>query len=160
MLGLGVHLDSWLRSRLITIIYNRSQGAVKTELGVVYYNDQLPVHLCFEDGAKLDGPTFVQSWKSMGDDLENRQVVARFSTGDSMDELVRALEPHRVHFTAKKAVDGVGLRVYFAAKLRATPVLLEVTLGAGGQNNRSACKSATRELSVIGLQAVAALIVQ
>jgi AP-1 complex subunit beta-1 len=140
--------------------YGQVQGAIKTDLGVVYYNDQLPVHLCFEEDAKLDGPTFVQSWKSMGDDLENRQQVSRFTVGDSMDDIVRALEPHRVHFTAKKAVDGVGLRVYFAAKLHATPVLIEVTLGLSSQQHRVACKSAARELSVIGLQAVFNLIAQ
>ncbi len=37
-----------------------------------------------------------------------------------------------------------------------TPVLIELTLGAG--NNRGACKSSSRELAAVGLQAVLGLI--
>lgn len=55
----------------------------------------------------------------MSDDLEHRIAVPRFAS-DSMDALVKLLEPHHVHFTAKRQVPDVGLRVYFAAKLRGT----------------------------------------
>ena len=45
----------------------------------------------------------------------------------------------------------------FGAHIRTgTPVLIELTLGAG--NNRGACKSSSRELAAVGLQAVLALI--
>ena len=134
--------------------YGIIQGAVKTELGVVYFTDTLPTHLLFEDEGKLDGPTFVQSWKAMSDELEQRAAIGSFAL-DSVDAIVAALEPHRVFYTAKRNVDGVGLRVYFAARLRATPVLIELTLGA---SNRAACKSSVPELAAAGLQAVVNLV--
>ena len=88
-------------------------------------------------------------------------------------------------FTAKRNVDGVGLRVYFAAKLRGmtrslsrfpclwnssflhchnyillsgTVVLIELTLSGQAANNRGAAKSASKELAVAALQAVVNLV--
>jgi hypothetical protein len=65
----------------------------------------------------------------MSDDLEHRISVPRFAS-DSMDALVKILEPFNVHFTAKRQVPDVGLRVYFAAKLRGAYFLLSFLLRA------------------------------
>lgn len=35
--------------------YGLLQGAIKTDLGVAYFNDTLPVHLMFEEDGRLDG---------------------------------------------------------------------------------------------------------
>ena len=76
-------------------------------------------HLSLTPFPRPPAPRAAQSWKGMSDDLEHRIAVPRFAS-DSMDALVKLLEPHHVHFTAKRQVPDVGLRVYFAAKLRGT----------------------------------------
>lgn len=41
------------------VAYGVLQAAVKTDTGVVYFNDNLPAHLLFEDDGRLDGYAFV-----------------------------------------------------------------------------------------------------
>ena len=64
------------------------QMAIKTELGVSYFNDTLPGHLLFEEQGKLDGPTFVASWKAMADDMEQQLPVQAYFT-QALDDIIK-----------------------------------------------------------------------
>ncbi len=69
------------------------------------------------------------------------------------DDYIR-LEPFNLHFTAKRPIDG-GMRVYFCTKLKGVSILFELAVG---NQNRVACKSSNKDLSVIGAQAMLSLV--
>lgn len=130
------------------------QLAIKTELGVSYFNDNVPGHLLFEEDGKIDGPTFVANWKSMSDDLEQRTAISEYFSA-SIDDIIKKLEPFNIFFTAKRNVESVGLRVYFSTKMKGTSVLLELTVGS---SSRAAAKSTNKQLSVVALKAIVDLV--
>eukprot|EP00455_Lapot_gusevi_P029271 TRINITY_DN3134_c0_g1_i9.p1 TRINITY_DN3134_c0_g1~~TRINITY_DN3134_c0_g1_i9.p1 ORF type:complete len:907 (+),score=438.83 TRINITY_DN3134_c0_g1_i9:97-2817(+) len=130
------------------------QCALKTELGVVYFNDNLPPHLLFEENGRIEGPAFVATWKQLGNELEQRLPISNLFSND-FEAITRRLEPYNVFYTAKRQVENLGLRVYYCAKLRDVTLLIELTLGA---NNVAVCKSPNPELSLLGLQSVVNLL--
>lgn len=130
------------------------QGAVKTDFGVVYYNDNMTTQLLFEEDSKLDGPTFVSSWKGMQDDLEVRVPLANLFS-EQIDAISAKMEPFNLFFTAKRPVQDVGLRVYYSGKLRGIPMLVELTVGGVP---RVAVKSPNKELSYLTAQSISTLL--
>jgi len=101
------------------------QMALKTDLGVLYFQDNIEPYLFFEEQGRLERKEFLETWKRIATELP-QEVIKRTIT--SVEPLKSKLASNNIFFVASRTVKDKGDVVYFSLKYKGSILLLEVTL--------------------------------
>jgi len=126
------------------------QVALKTDFGVVYFQDEITAHLLFSEDGALDKSSFLQEWKDLGDDEESASIPAGIT---GTDAIRNRLEQFNVFTVANRTVPAKGDILYMALTVSGTVVLLELTIGASGV--RGVAKSRNADVRKVVLASLA-----
>jgi len=109
------------------------QVALKTQLGVLYFAAPLSAHVFFEDDGEVDKKQFLTTWKNLPTENEFKiSIDAPESSGFDADNVVSKLNSINVFVVTKLDVQGKGICIYAALKLKDASILTEfVVAGAG-----------------------------
>ena len=128
------------------------QIAIKTEVGVFYFNQPAYAYTGFGEDGKVDEATFQNQWKALGE--ESAQPVTG-RTVNTVEEVKKRLSPHHLFFITNRQVPG-GAALYFSAKFKGQPHLLEIKFQ--GQNTLVGVKSNDKAAIPAVQHAIAALL--
>ena len=105
------------------------QIAVKTNVGVFYFSDQIFFETILAENGLLEGPSFIQAWSAIPEQLEHMAELNGLQTNP---EVIKAkLSQSRVFFVAQRKVDAQDV-LYFSGRTDGgATVLLEVTWAVG-----------------------------
>jgi len=130
------------------------QIAIKTELGVFYFNQPAFAYTGFTEDGKLDEQTFLGQWRAIPDTAESSQMVSG-RTVNSVEDIKKRFAPHNVFFIANRKV-GNATALYFSAKFKGQAQLLEIKVE--GPNTIVLVKNRDASTSPAVLHAVATLL--
>jgi AP-1 complex subunit beta-1 len=105
------------------------QIAVKTNVGIFYFSDQIFFETILAENGLLEGPAFIQAWSAIPEQLEHMAELNGLQTNP---EVIKAkLSQSRVFFVAQRKVDNQDV-LYFSGRTDGgVAVLLEVTWAIG-----------------------------
>jgi CRISPR/Cas system-associated exonuclease Cas4 (RecB family) len=132
------------------------QVAIKTELGVFYFNQPFPVQAAFTEDGKLADQEFLQQWKAVPDANESQQAVAN-RTAQTVDDIKARLAQFNLFYVASRTVNKVtnSQAIYFSAKLKGQPILAEVKIE--GNSTQVSVRAQDTTYSALALQAIASM---
>lgn len=139
-------LDDKLKAGLLQI-------ALKTDAGVAFFSENVPTHLLFQEDGNMDKKEFLDYWKSVGDESEQKLDLA--GVDRDADRINQRLSSHRVFMVAKRSVPNKGDVLYLSLKINNVNVLVEITVG---QDVKACARSNTPLLSKTVLQSVLSLL--
>jgi len=105
------------------------QMALKTDLGVLYFQDNIEPYHFFEETGRLDRKEFLEAWKRISTELPKD---AANRTAKGVEDVKNRFSPYNIFYVASRTVPQRGDVVYFSLKYKSYVFLLEVTL-----NNQS-----------------------
>lgn len=115
-----------------TGLYNAAkvdvQMAMRTDAGVVYFTDRIPIDIIFADDGKLTRDHYLKLWKD-----ESLQKIEKVKAlpGAKPDAMIAKLEQHRIFFVAKRT-GKTSVVLYFSAKVGNLVLMLETTIASQG----------------------------
>lgn len=133
------------------------QMALKTELGVLYFQDSIPIDIFFEESGKLEKKNFLELWRQIGSDKEETIMIHNTRT-NNIKQVKDSLGQHNIFPIAERNVPNVGLVCYFSSSIRGVNVLLELTFSPENTSCKGCAKSSDTYLSRVGLHAAQALL--
>jgi len=104
------------------------QMAMRTDAGVVYFTDRVPIDVMCSDDGKLSRDEYLGLWKD--ESLEKNEKVKALP-GAKPQEIIAKLEQHRVFFVAKRS-GNTSVTLYFSAKVGSLVLMLEITVARAG----------------------------
>jgi len=113
------------------------QIAIKTELGVLYFQDNIDLHTLFSEHGHLSQQEFLGKWKTLTDENEQELDMSDVATRDS-DTISKKLTAHNVFFVTKRNQQGEE-HLFMSLKIKETDVLLQLIISPSGL--RAAAKS-------------------
>jgi AP-1 complex subunit beta-1 len=125
--------------------------ALKTDVGVLIFEDHLPTHFLFEENPISEKKQFLGAWKSIEDEELLEMPNAQTNNADRITNMLGAFN---VTLIAKRAIDD-GHRLFMSSKVRGIDVLLELSVGA---EVRGVAKSKSSLMSKAVLYGIAALL--
>ena len=133
------------------------QVAIKTELGVFYFNQPFPVVAAFSENGKLADQEFLALWKSLPDTNECTQSLASRSA-QTVDDIKSVLGSANIFYIAARTVNKAtnSQAIYFSAKCKGQTLLFEVKIE--GNNTQLCVKAQDTTYATLALQAVAQLL--
>jgi len=132
------------------------QVAIKTELGVFYFNQPAYAYVLFSEDGQLGDQDFLQLWKSFPESSEVSQPVNK-RTANSPDQMKSRFGPHNLYYVAQRAVRPSNAQaVYFAAKFKDQAQLVEVKVD--GPQTLVTIRSRDQSSSPVILHAIASLL--
>merc|ERR1711920_455868 len=113
--------------------YNNSkvqiQMAMKTDAGVVYFQDKIPIEVMFGSDGKLSREDYLKMWQD-GSLKEHQKVKNKLSTMD-FQEIISRLEKNRIFFVAKRtALNTISL--FYSCKIASLWLMVELTVAKTG----------------------------
>ena len=102
------------------------QVALKTQLGVLYFADELSLHVALKEGGTLDKNTYISSWKAVPDTDERVFTIKNVSQLSSSAVMQDRLQASRIYFIAKRTVENVEAYFFSAITLHGIVLLLEL----------------------------------
>lgn len=133
------------------------QVAIKTELGVFYFNQSFPLQAAFDESGKLPDQQFLQQWKAVPD--ENETVInIPNRTPQTVDEIKARLEPANVFYVASRTVNKAtnSQAIYFSARLKGQAILIEIKIE--GHTTQGCVRAQDNTYATLALQAVAQML--
>lgn len=135
---------------------NVVQMAIKTDLGVAYFQDALPAYLMFDASGRMEPKEFLSMWRSIPGSNEATVSVPN-RTANSPDDIKTRMEAQHVfHVATRKEVAGRGDVIYFSLNFKALPMLVEIAVN--GSETTVCIKSEDQEISQVVLGSVKALL--
>jgi len=136
------------------------QVAIKTELGVFYFNQPFPVSAAFDEGGRLADQQFLQLWKSLPDSNEINQPLAgaRGAGAQTVDEIKARLDARNIFYIAARTVNKQtnAQACYFSARCKGQVLLIEIKIE--GPATHLCVKAQDTTYAQLTLQAVAQLL--
>ncbi len=136
------------------------QVAIKTELGVSYFNQPFPVAAAFDESGKLADQQFLQLWKQIPDTNEVAQALqsARGAGAQTVDDIKNRLGAHNLFYIAARTVNKAtnSQAIYFSAKCKSHVILAEVKIE--GQATHISVRAQDTTYAQLTLQAIAQLL--
>lgn len=109
----------------------RLQVAVKTNVGILYFDCDVPSHALWHEGSKLERAEYLKRWKEMGDDCE---TTTHFSGAQgSTDSILERLAAQNVSNIAKRVVNSQELCYLSIKFVNEVVALVELTLKGQGE---------------------------
>lgn len=133
------------------------QVAIKTELGVFYFNQPFPVAAAFAENGKLADQEFLGLWKSLPDTNECTQSLSSRSA-QTVDDIKAVLGGSNIFYIAARTVNKAtnSQAIYFSAKCKGQTLLFEVKIE--GNSTQLCVKAQDTTYAALALQAVAQLL--
>jgi len=131
------------------------QMAIRTELGIAYFQDTLDAYFLFDDNGRVEKSAYSGTWRSMPDSKEMKRDVPSRLYPD-ITAIAQRLCAHNVFFVAARTVAQRGDVLYFSLLFKGLVMLLEVTIN--GPSCTAIIKSERPDLSAIALSAVQTLL--
>jgi len=114
-------------------VSNLIQVALKTDLGVAYFQDVIPFSCLFLENGLVDRDTYLTLFQSIPDDTESSIDAPNASAGNA-NALISRLQAHNIFFVADHQGDSF-TNYYFSAKFNygteEIVVVLEIVVGSG-----------------------------
>eukprot|EP00823_Brevimastigomonas_motovehiculus_P006047 TRINITY_DN476_c0_g1_i3.p1 TRINITY_DN476_c0_g1~~TRINITY_DN476_c0_g1_i3.p1 ORF type:complete len:370 (-),score=124.68 TRINITY_DN476_c0_g1_i3:166-1275(-) len=142
-------------SKNLSNAYGLIQIAIKTDMGVFYFNDCLEAFYLFNEDGKLAQDAFLSLWRSLSETTEVRRSIEGRTIKDIADTK-RRLCSANVFYVASHPLDSTSEQLYFSLMLKGTPQLLELTFTPSGCS--VVVKSSSHALSSIALAAITSLL--
>eukprot|EP00658_Telonema_sp_P-2_P018420 TRINITY_DN17229_c0_g1_i6.p1 TRINITY_DN17229_c0_g1~~TRINITY_DN17229_c0_g1_i6.p1 ORF type:complete len:922 (+),score=236.77 TRINITY_DN17229_c0_g1_i6:193-2958(+) len=109
------------------------QMAIKSSVGLVYCQGEVPLHVVQIDGVSMSRDEFLNMWRSLGTDSESNSEIAGI-TVKSPDDLKDRFSRFGLNEVARMKGQQGQSKQYFAAKLVNNILLLsEISVWAGGK---------------------------
>jgi len=131
------------------------QMAIKTELGVAYFQDTLEAFFLFDDNGRVEKANYIPVWKSIADAKEIKREIPNRTQSDIAAIRAR-LCAHNIHYVAATNVAAKGTLLYFSFNFKGVVMLLELTVN--GPSTSVIIKSENPALSQIALNSVVSLL--
>jgi len=113
--------------------YNNSkvqiQMAMKTDAGVVYFQDKIPIEVMFGSDGKLSREDYLKMWQD-GNLKEHQKVKPKLSTMD-FQEIISRLEKDRIFFVAKRTAPNT-ISLFYSCKIASLWLMVELTVAKTG----------------------------
>jgi len=129
--------------------------AIKTELGVAYFQDTLEAFFLFDDNGRVEKQNYIPVWKSIGDTKEIKRDIPNRTQSDIAAIRAR-LCAHNIFYVAATNVPAKGTLLYFSFSFKGVTMLLELTVN--GPSTSVIIKSENQPLSQIALNSVVTLL--
>jgi len=140
-IDIGVLNTGFARDFDLPLVCNKQPGgkkpgivrmAIKTNLGVKYFHDTIPMHIFYKEEGKLDKQKFLNLWKSLPDEEVTEKLEKR--KYESVQEIKSRFEKHNVFFIARRKVKETRLTcVYFSLQFRNMNFLVELRMESNDQ---------------------------
>merc|ERR550534_1288237 len=105
------------------------QMAMKTDAGVVYFQDKIPIEVMFGPDGKLSREDYLKMWRD-GSLKEHQKIKAKLNTMD-FQEVISRLEKNRIFFVAKKTAQNT-ISLFYSCKIASLWVMVELTVAKTG----------------------------
>jgi len=130
------------------------QMAMKTDAGVVYFQDKIPIEVMYGSDGKLSREDYLKMWQD-GSLKDHQKVKAKLSTMD-FQEIISRLEKNRVFFVAKRTAPNT-ISLFYSCKIASLWAMVELTIAKTGaakcvakaKDNKIAEVTCTRVLELI-----------
>jgi len=132
------------------------QMAIKSDLGVAYFQDTVDAFYLFDDSGRLEKKAFLALWSSIPDSNEVKLEVANRLYSDAA-AIQGRLCGANLFYVATRNVKDRGEVIYFSLSFKALSMLGEITLGASN-SCVAVIKSQDPTLSQLALNGVVALL--
>jgi AP-1 complex subunit beta-1 len=132
------------------------QVAIKTELGIFYFNQPFSAHHLFTEDGKLPDSEFLNQWKTLPAETESVAVVNN-RTVENVEELKSRFASANIFFIASRTVNN-SLNSYFSFKYRNSVLLLEIKIE--GPKTTATIKSNNSVLKSTALLAIQKLLTE
>merc|ERR1739838_176713 len=113
--------------------YNNSkvqiQMAMKTDAGVVYFQDKIPIEVMYGSDGKLSREDYLRMWQD-GSLKEHQKVKNKLSTMD-FQEIISRLEKNHVFFVAKRTAPNT-ISLFYSCKIASLWLMVELTVAKTG----------------------------
>jgi len=113
--------------------YNNSkvqiQMAMKTDAGVVYFQDKIPIEVMYGSDGQLSREDYLKLWQD-GSLKEHQKVKGKLSTMD-FQEIISRLEKNRVFFVAKRTASNT-ISLFYSCKIASLWLMVELTVAKTG----------------------------
>merc|ERR1719289_62310 len=113
--------------------YNNSkvqiQMAMKTDAGVVYFQDKIPIEVMFGSDGKLSRDEYLKMWQD-AKLKEHTKLKSKLSTMD-FQEIISRLEKNRVFFVAKRTGPNT-ISLFYSCKIASLWLMVELTVAKTG----------------------------
>jgi len=105
------------------------QMAMKTDAGVVYFQDKIPIEVMFGTDGKLSRENYLKMWQD-GSFTDHQKVKGKLSTMD-FQEIISRLEKNRIFFVAKRTAPNT-ISLFYSCKIASLWVMVELTVAKTG----------------------------
>lgn len=113
--------------------YNKAkiqiQMAMKTDAGVVYFQDKVPIEVMFGSDGKLSRDDYLKMWQD-GSLKTHQKMKSQLST-IKIQEMISRLEKNRVFFVAKRTGPNT-ISLFFSCKIASLWLMVELTVAKTG----------------------------
>merc|ERR1719397_1921467 len=113
--------------------YNNSkvqiQMAMKTDAGVVYFQDKIPIEVMFGSDGKLSREDYLKMWQD-GSLKEHQKVKAKLNT-INLEEIISRLGKDRIFFVAKRTAPNT-ISLFYSCKIASLWLMVELTVAKTG----------------------------
>merc|ERR1719397_2106588 len=113
--------------------YNNSkvqiQMAMKTDAGVVYFQDKIPIEVMFGSDGKLSREDYLKMWQD-GSLKEHQKVKAKLNT-INLEEIISRLGKDRIFFVAKRTAPKT-ISLFYSCKIASLWLMVELTVAKTG----------------------------
>ncbi|KAF0981045.1 hypothetical protein FDP41_012833 [Naegleria fowleri] len=123
-------------------VSNLLQIALKTDLGVAYFQDYIPFSALFIENGLVDRDTYLSIFQSIPDETESSTDATNASAGNN-GALIARLQAHNVFFVADHQQDNL-TNLYFSAKFNYGTEEVIVVIEVVVPNGSNQCKINTR----------------
>jgi len=129
------------------------QMALKTELGVCYFQEKLPAYMLFHENGLLEKKVWLTKWKQIQDIEENVSIKSRSRA--TADKISQKLTSRNIFHIATRELDGQQ-NLYWSISFKGTPLLLEIKIV--DVNCTAAMKSENISFTKLGIAAIQELL--
>merc|ERR1711920_380034 len=113
--------------------YNNSkvqiQMAMKTDAGVVYFQDKIPIEVMFGSDGKLSREDYLKMWQD-GSLKEHQKVKAKLNTMN-FEDIISRLAQDRIFFVAKRTAP-ITISLFYSCKIASLWLMVELTVAKTG----------------------------
>merc|ERR1711920_530744 len=113
--------------------YNNSkvqiQMAMKTDAGVVYFQDKIPIEVMFGSDGKMSREDYLKMWRD-GSLKEHQKVKAKLNTMN-FEEIISRLGKDRIFFVAKRTAPNT-ISLFSSCKIASLWLMVELTVAKTG----------------------------
>jgi len=105
------------------------QMAMKTDAGVIYFQDKIPIEVMYGSDGKLSRDDYLKMWQDPSLN-EHQKVKGKISTMD-FQEIISRLEKNHIFFVAKRTGPNA-ISLFYSCKIATLWVMIELTVAKTG----------------------------